>query len=695
MDGRVDQEKQLARLNSSASVSDLSEALSDMSLSTSPGSGDVIAQEIKSLPSNPSYDRHDKTAEEEVSTPPVMPRKRLVVRQLSSNPYLASAEMSPSDDHPLIVGSHSYAAGESRFYHNSDDFSEKESVDLYNRSNSYPLTSDCVEETDGEDEEEEEDDEGEVKTKISHTVGDLANKLWNCNLGQRSNSGDSENFEYSDLNDLNFKSKFSKIERDNGDRKEGSQTRCTNAPTSVAISTSPPGFVESNEHDNDYMPVNGHNHKQERQNSSYQCSFQSSPRQQHHQYQQQRYYGQLHHNNVHQSALNQQPLSQANHKPNSECMLGSSRSKRNGHTNQKNCSVSESFNKEADATSSCSDSHAINKQQSRILEVNAWGHFYRQHEHHYKYRRSHYSSDSEDETAPHPYSNGKGYHSKQARAQYHQHHCRHPAQQRSRQHSPSQHKDNVSNTSQAMQTTVDPAEGSHPGLKPIEFRDRFQTVKRWFSECNDGQKNLVLKGLLTPADLLAEAEVHEAKQHYIFASEGKKRSERSKHSHSSSSSEKSKPNQEELDITVIKEQFQSLMALAPVVEEIKSAYDAYNDSIQHSELDQDDSAHYVTLPSELGLNGAIRQRSCQDAPSHFSEMIYNNKRPRSLNKGSDHCIILTSALGLNDAISHPLEMTLNMSCQGAPSHPSEMTYSNKMPRPSATEARRKMLIPRS
>ncbi|GFO20149.1 hypothetical protein PoB_004665400 [Plakobranchus ocellatus] len=57
-------------------------------------------------------------------------------------------------------------------------------------------------------------------------------------------------------------------------------------------------------------------------------------------------------------------------------------------------------------------------------------------------------------------------------------------------------------------------------------------------------------------------------------------------------------------------------------------------------------------------------------------MTYHNKRPRSSDKDSDHCITLPSELGLNHAISHPSEMTLNMSCQGAPSHPSEMTYSN-------------------
>ncbi|GFN87752.1 myomodulin neuropeptides [Plakobranchus ocellatus] len=100
-----------------------------------------------------------------------------------------------------------------------------------------------------------------------------------------------------------------------------------------------------------------------------------------------------------------------------------------------------------------------------------------------------------------------------------------------------------------------------------------------------------------------------------------------------------------------------------MVEEIKSAYDAYNDSIQPSELDQDDSDHYTTLPSELGVNEANNQRSCQSAPSHPSEMTYHNKRPRSSNKDSDHCITLPSELGLNHAISHPSEMTLNMSCQ--------------------------------
>ncbi|GFO40852.1 hypothetical protein PoB_006735700 [Plakobranchus ocellatus] len=98
------------------------------------------------------------------------------------------------------------------------------------------------------------------------------------------------------------------------------------------------------------------------------------------------------------------------------------------------------------------------------------------------------------------------------------------------------------------------------------------------------------------------------KSTYTFASERKEGSERRKYSHCASSSEMSKPYKEGLDITIIKEQLLSLMALVPVLEEMKSAYDAYNDSIQPSELDQEDRDHDVTLPSELGLNEATNQR---------------------------------------------------------------------------------------
>ena len=475
MDGRAQQEKQLARLNSSASVSDLSEALSDMSLSTSPGSGDIIAQELKSLPLSSACEQDVK---EEVTIPPS--RKRLVVRQLSSNPYLASAEMSPSDEHPLIASSHSYAAGESRLYHNIHAYSDRESVDLFKRSNSYPLTSDCVEETDEEEEVEDEDEESQLGDNTTHHDIEYNEKLFNSSLRN------SDMYDEGHQTDLDSSLPINSNCTSNSGRKlDITQNSCPNFTTMLTPGVSPTPAQSSRDLDkceNDNDLSNGHGCKK---GDLYSRSLGDN---QHHYYSQKNNYGYRHHCchnhnylNYHppnqQSALNQKTHFQTSkaHTENQEHDHGISKNNKNGFSNSKKSYMNDSSVRTSGASSSRSDSQASNKHQSRVMEVNAWGHFYRQQENHYKYRRSHYSSDSEDETMPHSHSGGKVHHSKQTRPQYHQH-FRNPNQHRGRQQSPSYHRDNANKSLQTIQLSSDKAGRSQSGIKPNEFKERFQVI---------------------------------------------------------------------------------------------------------------------------------------------------------------------------------------------------------------------------
>ncbi|GFR72909.1 F-box/WD repeat-containing protein 7-like [Elysia marginata] len=508
MDERGQQEKQLTGLNSSASVSDLSEALSDMSLSTSPGSGDMIAaQDLSNLSLNATCEREQKSMAtgEEVTTPTAAPRKRLVVRQMSSNPYLASAEMSPSDDHPLIAGSHSYAAGEGRLYHSIEAYS-RDPADLYNRSNSYPLTSDCVEETDEEDVEDEEDEDEEDESQVGENRQTVFQYEGINNSGMRSRDAcqESKGLASPCPADPQYCAPNSGSNQLNVAQISQSHNRFAKPLTPRVSPTRPSSSSGLVEYENDNTLPNGHNRKQEEgciRSQSYQSSSGNSQPQT---FCQQNYYGHTHHryhhsnhHPSHQSALNQQihhHHHHQNHTKNQELACNSVKNNKNG---QKNSFQNVSSVHDASAVT---NSHSDTKQhQSRTMEVNAWGHFYRQQENHYKYRRSHYSSDSEDEMAPN--SSSKTQYSKQARPHFYQH-FRNATQCRRSQQSPPHQRENADNKpAQIGQMAGDKAGRLHSGIKPIEFRNRFQTMQRWFSECNDSQKNLVLKGLLSICEL--------------------------------------------------------------------------------------------------------------------------------------------------------------------------------------------------
>ncbi|CAG2220949.1 FBXW7 [Mytilus edulis] len=126
--------------------------------------------------------------------------------------------------------------------------------------------------------------------------------------------------------------------------------------------------------------------------------------------------------------------------------------------------------------------------------INSWGHFCQSRRDLYKYRRSDYSSDSDEESVPRfnqisPDSDGCG---------------------KPRSHLPVC--DSLSDV--PLKTVVNMVKGtsktdllknltSRPqdGIKPHVFKEKFATILRWFTECSDDQKNTVLKGLLMYCDL--------------------------------------------------------------------------------------------------------------------------------------------------------------------------------------------------
>lgn len=126
---------------SSPSASDLSEGVSDMSLSTSPGSdcqqhsrpNSGIAVSKATVNGDAGSNSSLSSAAVDTAGNPV-PRRRAVARQLSSNPYLASS--SSMEDHTLLMPASSFAFGENKPF-------EEHHLPL--RSCSYPVTSDILE----------------------------------------------------------------------------------------------------------------------------------------------------------------------------------------------------------------------------------------------------------------------------------------------------------------------------------------------------------------------------------------------------------------------------------------------------------------------------------------------------------------------------------------------------------------------
>lgn len=128
--------------------------------------------------------------------------------------------------------------------------------------------------------------------------------------------------------------------------------------------------------------------------------------------------------------------------------------------------------------------------------VNSWGHFSKSSHNRYKYRRSDYSSDSEEDLPypspsqlPHKVNSSPSSGCGSDKGQPHT--CLSELQ-------------HVSSNSNRRKTSIDiKKDHNHysEGVRPNVFKERFAMMKRWFSECSHEQKNIVLKGLLSVCDL--------------------------------------------------------------------------------------------------------------------------------------------------------------------------------------------------
>ncbi|KAH9500582.1 hypothetical protein Btru_076975 [Bulinus truncatus] len=402
---RNHQENLTELLNSSASVSDISEAPSDMSLSTSPGS-DVTSQKdyITS-----STTKGSKTSQQ--------PKKRLVMRQLSSNPYLTNSEMSP---HLPIVGSHSYAAGDTQLCSKDMAFMEFSGKDISQKAHSYPLTTSNFWES---DEESDIDNDRNRQTNDKDILVDIQQQLDNEKLAL-------------------FLS---------GHNHTGNSSSQKEIPN--------PG--DSSTAYNNIPEVNNHKDKEEHDHSDH-------PFLHHKEYFQQHQYSNI-----------SVPCNQ---------ISDNSIARYNINTNQNEIHIDENLSNVHSNYQQAQNVTSSGPLRSR--DVSSWGHFYQPTaESYYKYRRSHHCSDSdEEEVISHlvkiyadQNSNSKS-HTHPCKCSFHDSYVSHPQL-------------NTNNTYR-IQTRSDDKTTLQNGMKPMEFKERFQLVKKWFSECNDGQKNIVLKGLL-------------------------------------------------------------------------------------------------------------------------------------------------------------------------------------------------------
>ncbi|XP_055881423.1 uncharacterized protein LOC106061750 [Biomphalaria glabrata] len=407
--GNRNQQENLAELlNSSASVSDISEAASDMSLSTSPGS-DITPQSQKHFVNSSSTG--NATSHQ--------PKKRPIVRQLSSNPYLTSSEFSPSHEHLPIIGSHSNI----QLCSDGGAFTDFPGKEVSQKAHSYPLNSTSFWESD-----EESDNGNDLNGQMHNTVLDNSHQQSNTEVCS------DQLYYLSDDHHPVISSSPKEI---------------------LKLGVSPTAF-------NNILDLNSHVDG-EQQYSQYQSDHHFSHN--HHQHYQQRQYS--------------PDLVPSNETTNH------STNRYNNNTNQNELHTDKnSFN----IISHGQQNETITRSGStRSREVNSWGHFYQPAaESYYKYRRSHHCSDSEEEEMPSPVM--RKHVNENMNCQSPNFPCTHNVHESSLSQLPID--TNLTYRLQSERRT------SQNGMKPMEFKERFQLVKKWFSECNDGQRNIVLKGLL-------------------------------------------------------------------------------------------------------------------------------------------------------------------------------------------------------
>lgn len=123
--------------------------------------------------------------------------------------------------------------------------------------------------------------------------------------------------------------------------------------------------------------------------------------------------------------------------------------------------------------------------------IDSWGHFSKHKQNHYKYRRSDYSSESEEESI------GQNDHITNNAVVLVKVKSHLPSITFTRQ---SSHSSNQSfdKSSSSDYFDVFPIK---EGVNPLNFKERAKTMVQWFSDFNDEQKNLLLKELLSGCEL--------------------------------------------------------------------------------------------------------------------------------------------------------------------------------------------------
>lgn len=158
------------------------------------------------------------------------------------------------------------------------------------------------------------------------------------------------------------------------------------------------------------------------------------------------------------------------------------------------------------ACKKCSDSANADSSQATESDSNAnlpsptsissWGHFSKTTQNHYKYRRSDYSSDSDDDLPLK--KNDRNSASQMPLVCHHKSHLPKITITLSRQSSASSYK---SVTERSGSNASDVNFSTKEGVPPLDFKDKSTTLLKWFSDFNDEQKNLVLKDILNICDL--------------------------------------------------------------------------------------------------------------------------------------------------------------------------------------------------
>ncbi|KAK3590727.1 hypothetical protein CHS0354_030961 [Potamilus streckersoni] len=124
--------------------------------------------------------------------------------------------------------------------------------------------------------------------------------------------------------------------------------------------------------------------------------------------------------------------------------------------------------------------------------ISSWGYFSKSKKSHYKYRRSDYSSDSDDDV---PLKGSKINADTVITAQ--------------RSHLPITKLINSANSVKMREKSDEnskevpqiPFMAPNEGMKPLDFKDRMKTIVEWFTEFSDEQKNIFIKEILNGCDL--------------------------------------------------------------------------------------------------------------------------------------------------------------------------------------------------